>query len=245
MRGFSRFIFVASSGLLWLAVSAAGPAKTPGAASWVRDFPVNPAELASTGQNPYFVLEPGCYHVLKGAVGDLTITVLNETKMVAGVETRVVEERETVHGKLEEVSRNYFAINKTTHDVLYFGEEVDMYTADKVVNHEGSWVAGLKGAKAGLLMPGRVRTGFRHYQELAPGIAMDRAEILSTDATVETPAGKFTHCVKTVETSALAGGEREYKYFAPDIGLIKYEGMLLADYGTAAGSSLGKKEAKP
>jgi Concanavalin A-like lectin/glucanases superfamily len=55
-------------------------------------------------------------------LGELTITVLNETKMVDGVETRVVEERETKGGKLKEVSRNYFAISKRTNDVFYFGE---------------------------------------------------------------------------------------------------------------------------
>jgi hypothetical protein len=35
--------------------------------------------------------------------------VLDETKTVDGVETRIVEERETVNGKPIEVSRNYFA----------------------------------------------------------------------------------------------------------------------------------------
>jgi hypothetical protein len=37
--------------------------------------------------------------------------------LVAGVETRVVEERETSVGAPVEVSRNYFAISKRTGDV--------------------------------------------------------------------------------------------------------------------------------
>ena len=52
-------------------------------------------DLSSTGRNRYFVLEPGFQLVLEGKEGGkttvLTITVLNDTKMVDGVETRVVE----------------------------------------------------------------------------------------------------------------------------------------------------------
>jgi hypothetical protein len=84
----------------------------------------------------------------------LSPTVLNETKTVDGVECRVVEERETKDGKLVEVSRNYFAIGKRTNSVYYFGEDVDIYKDDKVVSHEGAWLAGKNGARFGLMMPG-------------------------------------------------------------------------------------------
>ncbi len=57
----------------------------------------------------------------------LIMTVLNETKIVDGVETRVVEERETEGGNLVEVSRNFFAICSPTNNAIYFGEEVDMH----------------------------------------------------------------------------------------------------------------------
>ena len=56
------------------------------------------------------MLEAGHVQVLEGDGGRLVITVLNETKTVDGVETRVVEERETDKDQLIEVSRNYFAI---------------------------------------------------------------------------------------------------------------------------------------
>jgi hypothetical protein len=47
-----------------------------------------------------------------GEMIDLVITVLNETKVVDGIETRVVEERESEDGELVEISRNYFAVCK-------------------------------------------------------------------------------------------------------------------------------------
>src|SRR5262249_7417449 len=151
-------------------------------------------ELSATGNNPYFILEPGYQLILEGGRERLTITVLEETKKVAGVETRVVEEQETKDGKLTEVSRNYFAVSTRTNDVFYFGEEVDMYKNDTLVNHEGGWLAGLQDARFGLMMPGQPLSKARHYQEFAPQIAMDRAEIVSTNETVQTPAGEFKNC---------------------------------------------------
>src|SRR5579864_8914052 len=85
---------------------------------WADDFKVDAKNWVSTGRNTYFVLEPGYQLVLegeeKGAKTVLTITVLNETKKVDGVETRVVEEKEVADGQVAEISRNYFAIDKST-----------------------------------------------------------------------------------------------------------------------------------
>src|SRR6185503_5051284 len=91
---------------------------------WTADFAADDTEFASTGTNPYFILEVG--HTLELADGDdrLLITVTPDTKRVGNVETRVVEEREWEDGKLAEVSRNFFAISKRTNSVYYFGEEV-------------------------------------------------------------------------------------------------------------------------
>ncbi len=108
-----------------------------GGGSWMTEFPVDKGELSPTGRNPYFILEPGYQLVLAGGADELTITVLNETRTVAGVETRVVEERETRNGRLIEVSRNYFAISTKTNGVYYFGEAVEIYR-DNVVSHEGA-----------------------------------------------------------------------------------------------------------
>src|ERR1700758_2131275 len=76
------------------------------AETWTTEFPIDKQDVASTGRNPYFILEPGRYLVLRGGDVELTITVLTETKMVDGVQTRVVEERETEAGELSEISRN-------------------------------------------------------------------------------------------------------------------------------------------
>jgi len=151
--------------------------------------------------------------------------------MVAGVETRVIEERETKDGKLVEVSRNYFAISKRTNDVYYFGEEVDIYRDGEVVDHEGMWLVGVNGARPGLMMPGQPRLNFKHYQEVAPRVAMDRAEIVGTDETVRTPAGEFTNCLRVQETTPLEPGTSEYKFYARGIGLVQDGALKLVTYG--------------
>ena len=161
----------------------------------------------------------------------MIISVLDETKMVDGVETRVVEERETRDGKLVEISRNYFAISKRTNDVFYFGEDVDIYKAGKVVNHSGAWLSGVNGARFGLMMPGEISLKAKYYQEIAPKVAMDRAEILSLNTTVNTPAGEFKNCLKVEETTPLEPGVKEYKYYAAGVGLVQDGDLKLVRYG--------------
>ena len=60
--------------------------------AWTDDFSSEKADLVSTGRNPYFILEPGFQRVLEGGNERFVNTVFNETKMVDGVETRVIGE---------------------------------------------------------------------------------------------------------------------------------------------------------
>lgn len=190
--------------------------------------------FATTGNNTYFILEVGYQQTLKGIEGKdttiLIITVLNETRKIGNVETRIVEEKEMVNGKPIEISRNFFAFCKQTNTVYYFGEEVDMYKNGEIVSHEGAWFAEGKN-KAGVQMPGLILLGSRYYQEIAPSVAMDRAEIISMTETMNTPAGNFTGVLKTEETTPIEPKNKEYKYYAPGVGLIKDENLLLIKYG--------------
>jgi hypothetical protein len=206
-----------------------------GELEWQEEFGISECNLVTTGRNEYFILEPGFQLVLEGTnlLGrheKLAITVLEETREVDGVETRVVEEREWRDGELIEVSRNFFAMCESTKDVFYFGEEVDMYQGGQLTSHSGAWLAGENGAKAGLMMPGQPRVGMKYYQEIAPGVAMDRAEIVSLDDTLETPADTFSKCLKTKEGTALNPLEQEFKVYAPGIGLIQDANLLLTEY---------------
>ncbi len=198
---------------------------------WQTDFPVEKGELSSTGRNPFFILEPGYVLILEKGDEKMVITVLDETKMIGDVETRVVEEKETKAGQPVEFARNFFAISKKTKNVYYFGEEVDVYKDGKVVGHPGTFLHGTKGAKFGLMMPGKVLLKAKYYQEQAPKDAMDRAEHISLTETVETPAGTFKNCLKVEETTPLEPATKEYKYYAEGVGLVADTSMKLTKYG--------------
>jgi len=213
-----------------IAVVAAQPAARQ---EFRSTFDVDKASLVDRGRNTYFILEP-VYRLQfrdgRRGTDTLIITVLDDTKVVDGVTTRVVEERETKGGQLAEVSRNYFAIDRTTGDVYYFGEDVDEYKNGKVVGHEGAWLSGVNGARFGLMMPGAPKRGDRYYQEYAPTVAMDRAEILSVTAGTKVVAGVFQNCLHTKESSAIESGS-EAKLYAPGVGLIKDADFELVSVG--------------
>ncbi len=203
--------------------------------SWQEEFGISDCNLLTTGRNEYFILEPGYQLILEGDDEKVQITVLAETKTVDGTITRVVEEKEWEDGELHEISKNYFAMCERTKDVFYFGEDVDYYENGKVVRHEGEWLAGTDGNRAGLIMPGTPKSEMKYYQEIAPGVAMDRAEIVSLDETCKTPAGTFSKCMKVRESTPLEF-EEEYKYYAPGIGLIQDEDLVLTKHGVVSGA---------
>lgn len=240
MRSTERSLLRASLGLVALLACGAAPATDAPGEPWATDFATDPAQLSATGRNPHFVLEPGYQIVLEEGPSRMEVTVLAETRVVGGVETRAVEERETFKGQVTELSKNYYAIHKQTLDVLQFGEEVSNFRNGKLVNNAGTWMAGVKKARAGLLLPGKARVGYRYYQEQAPGVTMDRAEIVSVSTSQKTPAGTFENCVRTQVTSPMTPGEKEYRCYAPGIGLVKFESMLLVKYGFQDGSNTGK-----
>jgi hypothetical protein len=141
-----------------------------------------------------------------------------------------------------EVARNFFAICANGKDVFYFGEDVDFYKNGKVTDHAGTWIAGKDGARAGLMMPGAPRVGMKYFQEIAPGVAMDRAEVVGFDAKCKTPAGTFRNCLRTRELasldfwSALKFWEAEEKIYAPGIGLVRDGDLVLTRHGMAGKS---------
>ena len=89
--------------ILFVILTAAGTGLTAAVqdaanAGWADTFAVDKKDFVSAGSNTYFRLEPGYTLVLADGNERLVITVLNETRIVDGVETRIVEERESKGG---------------------------------------------------------------------------------------------------------------------------------------------------
>ena len=244
-RGGRRALAAAWLAALILLVPGAAPAEPPGAGDedFTTSYRLQDCQFETTGRNPHFILEPGrelFYEVEEdGVTVTLFITVLRETRRITlnvggrtrTLTTRVVEEREYEDGELIEVSRNFFARCAKTNDVFYFGEDVDIYEDGEVVSHDGAWLAGRDGAKPGILMPGTFLLGSRYFQEIAPGVAQDRAEHVAMGFKVETPAGRFSQCVEVTETSPLEPGAESTKVYCPGVGLVKDNDLELVEIG--------------
>jgi hypothetical protein len=191
------------------------------------DFLIGDCTFANTGRdNPYFSLQPGDQLVLADGNDSLEVTVLNQTKMVMGVNTRVVRELEMSNGNVVETSLNFFARCTETNDIYYFGETVDPPDIG------GAWEAGVNGALPGIIMPGTFLLGSRYFQEQAPGVALDRAEHTKMGLTFPDPKNAnntFQNCVEVVESTKLERGKSKKRY-CPGVGLVFDDGFELIDY---------------
>jgi hypothetical protein len=179
--------------------------------------------------NRYLPMPVGRKLVLEGHEGKagvhLEVTVLDQTETVAGVETRVLEERESKDGQLVEVSRNFF-VQAPDGSVCYYGEDVDIFKDGALVGHEGAWRAGLGGNKPGIMMPAHPAPGMSYPNEVAPGVAEDRAVITAVGDKIDVPAGHFEGAIRITETSPLDSG-KSLKVYVPDVGLVVDDELLL------------------
>jgi hypothetical protein len=183
--------------------------------------------------NPYFPLPEEAVWVLKGVEDGvsvrLRITVLEKTEVVAGVRNRVIEERHWEDEELVEVSWNFF-VQAPDGTVCYYGEDVDIYENRQVVSHDGAWRAGVGANRPGIIMPANPKVGMSYAQEFAPGIAEDRAVIVSIGKGVRVPAGSYKNTLLIHETTPLEPGAMSVKRFAPRVGLIVDEPVELVRF---------------
>jgi hypothetical protein len=225
-----------------LVIAAFAPIAIANADGFTRSFPISACDFKSTGGNAYLRLKVGrqlylsnqrCEEcVEEDGLVELWITILPETRVIhypyAGrmrtVRARVLEEFETEDGELEEVSKNFVADCDPMNDVYYFGEDVFDGDGNPLPD---AWLAGVDGAKPGILMPDRAfLLGSRYFQEIAPN-AKDRGEHTSMGFTVEVPAGTFRNCIEVTETTPLEPGEESIKHYCPGVGMVRDDDLEL------------------
>jgi hypothetical protein len=189
--------------------------------------------LVST--NPYFPLDVGRQLILTGEEDGeavvLHVTVLDRTRTIAGVTTRVVEEREFHDGELAEVSWNYH-VQASDGTICYYGEDEDAYE-DGGISHEGTWCADQPGNQAGVFMPADPTPGTKYQNEVAPGIAEDEAKIVGIGP-VTVPFGTFTNTIRIREFDPLTA-EKDHKVYAAGVGVIIDGTLSLTEIHHTAG----------
>ncbi|MEO6130536.1 MAG: hypothetical protein ABIQ02_01720 [Saprospiraceae bacterium] len=183
-------------------------------------FP-NPTNLT----NPYYLLEVGKVYHLEGQTADGFEVVeeqrSTETKIILGITCVVGKFVAKVDNVIIEQADDWYA-QDIDGNLWYFGEYVNNYSLSGVLeNHNGSWEAGVDGAKPGIAMPANPTLGMKYREEYYFNNAEDEAEITAVNLDVTTPFGHFTNCIETKNYTALEPTQIEHKIYAPGVGLIK------------------------
>jgi hypothetical protein len=184
-----------------------------------------PGDFTIRIDNPYLPMRPGSRWVYReteagGTAQRVVVKVTRRTKRIAnGITARVVRDTVTERGRLVEDTFDWFAQDRAG-NVWYLGEDTTEYEDGRPVSKEGSWEAGVDGARPGIFMLARPRPGRGYRQEYAPGEAEDRARVLSIDDEAEVPAGHFTNVLTTKDWNPLEPRALEYKLYARGVGLV-------------------------
>jgi hypothetical protein len=186
-----------------------------------------PSEFAQRVDNPWFPLRPGTTLLYRGRKdGEPSrdrMRVLRQRKTILGVRATVVSDKLYLRGKLEERTRDWYAQDKRG-NVWYLGEATAELNPDgSVKTSEGSWQAGVEGARAGIFMPAHPRRGQTGIQELLEGEAEDHFRVLSRSASVRTPAAASQHALLTREWTPLEPGVVDHKLYAKGFGTVLEE----------------------
>ena len=214
---------------VWFAIAAlltmpSAPADAKKGGEW--NPVIVPGNFVTTVDNEYFPLVVGQTRKYRADTKEGLVTVdievPGQTKVVMGVTTTVMIEREKLDGQTVEVSENWFA-QDTDGNVWYFGEFSQKYENGVPAGTPGSWEAGVGGALPGIIMRANPQRGDAYFQEFAPGIAQDQAQVKSSSESLTVPFGTYGGVVVTKEWTSLESNSIEKKYYAPGIGLIMEE----------------------
>jgi hypothetical protein len=179
----------------------------------------------ATGRNRFFPLKPGSQSVRLGKVNRgsrrlahrRVTTVTDVFKRIDGVQAVAILDQDFDGGQIAEQALDWLAVDRRG-AVRYLGSYTEAYEGGRFVNANDGWLAGVKGAKAGIYMLARPRVGSPAYtQEDQPGSDPTVAKVVRSGARVCVPF----KCYRGVLVIEEDGSEN--KYFAPGVGGIKTE----------------------
>jgi len=185
---------------------------------------IDPDDFVDDIDNPYMPFIPGSEWTYEAETEEGTerieVMVLNDTKVVMGINCTVVRDTVTLDGELIEDTYDWYAQDKYG-NVWYMGEDSKEYEDGEVVSTAGSWEGGVDGAKPGIIMLANPLAGMSYRQEYYEGEAADMAEVIYLNETVTIDYGTYEEVLVIREWNPLEPGVLEDKYFAPGIGVIQ------------------------
>jgi hypothetical protein len=149
-------------------------------------------------------------------------TVTDMTKVVNGVRTVVIWDRDFNNGELAEEELAFWAQDKQG-NVWNLGEYPEEYEDGQFVGAPSTWIAGQDRARAGVIMLAQPRVGALYLQGLAPAVDFyDCAEVVRRGVTTCTPLDCYDRVLVVDESSPLepeSGIQR--KFHAPGVGVVR------------------------
>jgi hypothetical protein len=217
-------------GLAVVIAAVALPATFAGARSCNDPLPqgsepvtLDPADFVPRIDNPYWPMAPGTRWVSREFDFEgsqrVTVSVLERTRDIEGIEATVVHDVVSERGELVENTFDWYA-QDVCGNVWYLGENTKEYENGEVVSTAGSWEHGVDGAMAGVVVPGDPQVGLTYRQEYYAGEAEDTGQIVSLDEQAQVPFGHFRNVLLTRDYTPLDPKVLEYKLYAEGVGPV-------------------------
>ena len=181
--------------------------------------------------NKWFPLKPGMQFTTTGTVTSqegvhehsVVHTVTGLTKVIDGVTTRVMWDRDYDDGELVESELAFFAQTRKG-AVWLFGEYPEEFENGEFVGAPSTFVSGIAKAQAGIAMQALPRTGTPEYvQAYAPKVDfLDCGKVFQKHQYLCVPTGCYNNVLVFDERNPLepdAGHQR--KFYAAGTGLVK------------------------
>jgi hypothetical protein len=194
------------------------------------DFPSARFQDPTNVDNQWAPLVPGTQMVYEGAVNEdgervghrVVFTVTDLTKVIDGVRTVVIDDRDYVEGELVEWELAFFAQDDAG-NIWLMGEYPEEWDKGRPVGAPDTWIAGVQGARAGLHMAANPRIGDPSYlQGWAPVIEFnDTARVTESGRRTCVPAGCYEGVVVTREWNPTEPQSFQVKYYAPGVGSVR------------------------
>jgi len=186
--------------------------------------PFRPDAFVARVDNPWFPLAPGTVWTYRGVEDGRpsrdVVEVTHATRVIQEVRATAVRDLLYVDGRLEERTTDWYAQDRAG-NVWYLGEATaELDAKGRVTTREGSWLAGVGGARPGLYMPAHPVVGVSGRQEYLKGHAEDRFRVKALNAKVTTPALRSSHALLTEEWSPLEPGVLDHKLYVRGIGIV-------------------------
>jgi hypothetical protein len=190
---------------------------------------LKPEDFVKQIDHPYWPMAVGSKWVFsqtdfEGNRERIEITVTNRKKVVQGIEATVVRDVVTSDGELVEDTFDWYAQDKDG-NLWYLGEDTTEFENGKPVTKAGSWEAGVKGAQAGVFLPGNPEVGMTYRQEYLEGEAEDQTKVLSVDEQIAGPTGSYKGVVMTKDWTPLQPDILEHKFYARGVGPVLVIGV--------------------